>query len=54
MLAVAGSEDAWMTGEPVIKCLGGASMYVGNSLMAPIALESALVTPALMAIMGVI
>ena len=54
LLVVAGSERAWKVSEEFIKCLGGASMYVGTNLSAPIALESAMVGPSLMAIMGMI
>jgi 3-hydroxyisobutyrate dehydrogenase-like beta-hydroxyacid dehydrogenase len=54
LLVLAGSETAWEVSEQFIKCLGGASMYVGTALSAPIALESAMVGPSLMAIMGMI
>jgi 3-hydroxyisobutyrate dehydrogenase-like beta-hydroxyacid dehydrogenase len=54
MLVVAGAKEAWTTGELVITCLGGSSLYVGENLTSPIALQCALVTPVLMAVMGVI
>jgi 3-hydroxyisobutyrate dehydrogenase-like beta-hydroxyacid dehydrogenase len=54
LLCVGGSEEAWQNGEPPIMCLGGSSMYLGANLGAPIALESALVLPSLMAMMGTI
>ena len=50
----AGSEDAWTTAEQILKSLGGASQYVGVNLNAPIALESAMIGPTLMATMGII
>jgi len=54
LLVVAGSERAWEISEEFIKCLGGASMHVGTDLSAPIALESAMIGPSLMAIVGMI
>jgi 3-hydroxyisobutyrate dehydrogenase-like beta-hydroxyacid dehydrogenase len=54
LLLVAGSEIAWTESENIVKSLGGASMYLGGNLAAPIALEAAMVGPALMAIMGMI
>lgn len=54
LLVVAGNEQAWARCEETIKVLGGASIYVGANLAAPIALEGAMVGPALMAIMGVV
>ena len=54
VLALAGSEEAWERSEAVVKCLGGASVYTGSRLSAPIALESAMVAPSLMATMGMI
>lgn len=54
MLVVAGSEEAWTSGEPIITCLGGASRYVGENLTSPFALQFALIAPMLMVIMGVI
>lgn len=54
MLVVAGSEEAWTSGKPVVTCLGGASRYVGENLTSPFALQFALVAPTLMVMMGVI
>jgi 3-hydroxyisobutyrate dehydrogenase-like beta-hydroxyacid dehydrogenase len=54
LLCVAGSEEAWQNGERPIKCLGGSSMYLGANLGAPDAMDSALVLPTLMAMMGTI
>jgi len=54
LLVIAGNGSAWTRCEEMIKWLGGASMYVGDNLAAPIALEAAMVGPSLMAIMGMI
>jgi len=54
LLVIAGDKSAWAKHEKIIKWLGGASMYVGDNLAAPIALEAAMVGPSLMAIMGTI
>ena len=54
LLCVAGSEEAWQNGEHPIKCLGGSSMYLGANLASPVAMDSALVLPELMAMMGTI
>ena len=54
ILVISGSEVAWANCEKIIKKLGGASMYLGTNLAAPIALEAAMVGPNLMAIIGAI
>jgi len=54
LLVVAGSEAAWAESEQIIRWLGGASIFAGGNLAAPIALESAMVGPSLMAVMGMI
>ncbi len=54
LLVVAGSEKAWDRSARTIKQLGGASVFVGENLAGPIALESAMIGPSLMAIMGMI
>ena len=54
VLVISGSEVAWANCEKIIKKLGGASMYLGTNLAAPIALEAAMVGPNLMAIIGAI
>jgi len=54
LLVIAGSEIAWTKSEKIIRWLGGASIYVGDDLAAPIALGLAMVVPSLMATMGMI
>lgn len=54
MLAFAGDVQAWESVEYLMGCLGGASVYLGNNLTAPAALEAAITTPSLMAMMGLI
>lgn len=52
--AVAGSEAAWRRCEAIMDCAGGASRYLGTNLAAPVALETAMAAPALMAEMGLV
>lgn len=54
MIAVAGSESAWSRGEPVLRTLGGASLYLGTNLAAPAALDAAIIGPTLLATLGAI
>ena len=54
MLVVAGSQDAWRVSEPVVKCLGGSSRYLGENVAEPTALNAAVMLPMLGAIMGMI
>jgi 3-hydroxyisobutyrate dehydrogenase-like beta-hydroxyacid dehydrogenase len=54
MLVVAGSQDAWQASEPVMKCLGGNSRYLGENVTEPTALSAAAVLPMLAGIMGLI
>jgi 3-hydroxyisobutyrate dehydrogenase-like beta-hydroxyacid dehydrogenase len=54
MLVVAGSQDAWRVSEPVVKCLGGSSRYLGENVTEPTALSAAAVLPMLGGIMGLI
>jgi len=54
MIAVAGSEAGWRIAASTIMSLGGASLYLGEDLSAPIALETALITPGLLALIGMI
>ena len=54
MLVVAGSEEAWRVSEPVVKCLGGSSRYLGENVAEPTALNTAAILPMLAGIMGLI
>jgi 3-hydroxyisobutyrate dehydrogenase-like beta-hydroxyacid dehydrogenase len=54
MLVVAGSQDAWRVSEPVVKCLGGGSRYLGENVAEPTALFAAAILPMLGGIMGMI
>ena len=54
MIVVAGSQDAWRVSEPVVKCLGGGSRYLGENVTEPTALSAAAVLPMLGGIMGMI
>ncbi len=54
MLVVAGSQDAWRVSEPVVKCLGGSSRYLGENVTEPTALNTAAILPMLGGIMGLI
>jgi 3-hydroxyisobutyrate dehydrogenase-like beta-hydroxyacid dehydrogenase len=54
MLVVAGSQDAWRISEPVVKCLGGDSRYLGENVTEPTALSAAAILPMLGGIMGMI
>jgi len=54
MLVVAGAPSAWTRSERVIRDLGGASLYVGGDLSAPIAMGFALAVPSLMAMVGML
>jgi 3-hydroxyisobutyrate dehydrogenase-like beta-hydroxyacid dehydrogenase len=54
MLVVAGSQDAWRVSEPVVKCLGGGSRYLGENVAEPTALSTAAILPMLGGIMGMI
>jgi len=54
MFVVAGSQDAWQASEPVMKCLGGSSRYLGENVTEPTALSAAAVLPMLAGIMGMI
>ncbi len=54
MIVVAGSQDAWRVSEPVVKCLGGGSRYLGENVTEPTALSAAVILPILGGIMGMI
>jgi 3-hydroxyisobutyrate dehydrogenase-like beta-hydroxyacid dehydrogenase len=54
MLVVAGSQEAWRLSEPVVKCLGGSSRYLGENVTEPTALNTAAILPMLGGIMGMI
>jgi 3-hydroxyisobutyrate dehydrogenase-like beta-hydroxyacid dehydrogenase len=54
MLVVAGSQDAWRVSEPVVKCLGGDSRYLGENVAEPTALSAAAILPMLTGMMGMI
>ena len=54
MLVVAGSQDAWRLSEPVVKCLGGGSRYMGENVTEPTALSAAAILPMLGGVMGMI
>jgi 3-hydroxyisobutyrate dehydrogenase-like beta-hydroxyacid dehydrogenase len=54
ILVVAGSQDAWRISEPVVKCLGGDSRYLGENVAEPTALSAAAILPMLGGIMGMI
>jgi 3-hydroxyisobutyrate dehydrogenase-like beta-hydroxyacid dehydrogenase len=54
MIVVAGSQDAWRVSEPVVKCLGGDSRYLGENIAEPTALSAAAILPMLGGIMGMI
>jgi 3-hydroxyisobutyrate dehydrogenase-like beta-hydroxyacid dehydrogenase len=54
MLIVAGSLEAWRAGEPVVKCLGGSSRYLGKNVTEPTAFNAAAILPMLGGIMGMI
>jgi 3-hydroxyisobutyrate dehydrogenase-like beta-hydroxyacid dehydrogenase len=54
MLVVAGSQDAWRVSEPVVKCLGGGSRYLGENVAELTALSAAAILPMLGGIMGMI
>ena len=53
-IAVAGSDVAWARSKAVLQTLGGASLYTGGNLAAPVALEVALVGPSLLATIAAI
>lgn len=54
MLVVAGAPAAWAISERIVRDLGGASLYVGSDLSAPIAMGFALAVPSLMAMVGML
>ena len=54
MIVVAGSQDAWRISEPVVKCLGGDSRYLGENIAEPTALSAAAILPMLGGMMGMI
>jgi 3-hydroxyisobutyrate dehydrogenase-like beta-hydroxyacid dehydrogenase len=54
MFVVAGSQDSWRASEPVMKCLGGSSRYLGENVTEPTALSAAAILPMLGGIMGMI
>jgi len=54
MLVVAGSQEAWRVSEPVVKCLGGNSRYLGENVTEPTALNTAAILPMLGGVMGMI
>lgn len=54
MIVVAGSQDAWRISEPVVKCLGGDSRYLGENVAEPTALSAAAILPMLGGMMGMI
>lgn len=54
MLVVAGSQEAWRVSEPVVKCLGASSRYLGENVTEPTALNAAAILPMLGGIMGMI
>ena len=54
MLVVAGSQEAWRVGEPVVNYLGANSRYLGENVTEPTALNAAAILPMLGGIMGMI
>jgi 3-hydroxyisobutyrate dehydrogenase-like beta-hydroxyacid dehydrogenase len=53
-LLVAGSSEAWQESESTIMSLGGASLYLGDNVAVPIALDGGLILPGLVTTMSVV
>jgi 3-hydroxyisobutyrate dehydrogenase-like beta-hydroxyacid dehydrogenase len=53
-LLMAGSQDAWRVGEPIVRCLGGSSEYMGDNVAGPTAFDAALIVSSLSVTLGMI
>jgi 3-hydroxyisobutyrate dehydrogenase-like beta-hydroxyacid dehydrogenase len=53
-LLVAGSLAAWQRAEQIVMQLGGSSVYLGDNVASPAAMDGALITPSLYALIGMI
>jgi 3-hydroxyisobutyrate dehydrogenase-like beta-hydroxyacid dehydrogenase len=53
-LLVAGSQDAWRASEPIVRCLGGSSEYMGDNIAGPTAFDAALIVSSLSVTLGMI